>query len=128
MFGRKPKKHERSPGHVKREQEWVAKWLAQQAARDAAQKATEAAQASSLSSDQIKKEEIERMKEIAHTAFMTHPAASEEDFERCWPGLRDEMFKQHAIKVLSKTQAPDESLTDIEAAFRLFLSENDAAE
>lgn len=128
MFGRKPKKRERSPEHIKREQELVAKWLAQQAARRAAQKSAEQEQDKSRSAEQIKKEEIERMKEIAHTAFMTHPAVTEEDFERCWPGLRDEMFKQHAIKVLAKTQAPDESLTDIEAAFRLFLSENHSSE
>lgn len=128
MFGRKPKKHERGHEHLKREQELVAKWLAQQAARRNAQELAEGAQDSPGSAEQIKKEEIERMREIAHTAFMTHPAATEEDFERCWPGLRDEMFKQHAIKVLAKTQVPDESLTDIEAAFRLFLSENDSSE
>ena len=106
----------------------ITKWLAQQAARKAAQKSVEQAQAESRSSDQIRKEEIERMRDIAHTAFMTHPAATEEDFERCWPVIRDEMFKQHAIKVLAKTQAPSETLTDIEAAFRLFISEKDSSE
>ncbi len=128
MFGRKSKKHERSPERIEQEQALIKKWLEQEAARKAAQKSAEQAQDNYLTSDQLKKEEIERMRVIAHTAFMTHPAATEEDFKRCWPGLRDEMFKQHAIKVLSKTQAPDETLTEIEAAFRMFLSERDSSE
>ena len=127
MFRRKPKKHERNPEHVKQEQALITKWLEQQAARKTATESPEQAQDNSRSADQIKKEEIERMKVIAHTAFMTHPAATDEDFERCWPSLRDEMFKQHAIKVLARTQVPDESLTEIEAAFRMFLSENDSS-
>jgi hypothetical protein len=40
------------------------------------------------------------MKGTVKEAFMTHPAATEEDFERCWPALRDEIFKQYTMKVL----------------------------
>lgn len=75
------------------------------------------------SAHQIKKEELERLRATAHAALMTRPAATEEDFDRCWPALRDEMFKQHAINVLATIQAHDGPLTDMEAAFRLFVSE-----
>lgn len=52
----------------------------------------------------------EEMREIVRQAFMNHPAATEEDFERCWPGIRDEMFVQHALRVYgtSRTQAEEE--------------------
>ena len=33
-------------------------------------------------------------------AFLSHPAATEQDFERCWPDIRDEIFKQYTLKVL----------------------------
>jgi hypothetical protein len=33
-------------------------------------------------------------------AFLSHPAATEQDFERCWPAIRDEIFKQYTMKVL----------------------------
>ena len=124
MFRSKHKKHLRNPEQFEREQALIRQWLTQKAARTAAQKQEEGAL---RSAEQIKKEELERMKAMAHTAFMTHPAATEEDFDRCWPAMRDEMFRQHAIKVLAATQVPDESLTDIEAAFRLFLSERDSS-
>lgn len=40
------------------------------------------------------------MKGTVKEAFMSHPAATEEDFERCWPSIRDEIFKQYTMKVL----------------------------
>jgi len=42
------------------------------------------------------------MKATVREAFMSHPAATEEDFDRCWPELRDEIFKQYTMKVLEK--------------------------
>lgn len=42
-----------------------------------------------------------RFKVWAHAAFLSHPAATEEDFERSWPLIRDEMLRQHAVTVLS---------------------------
>ena len=47
--------------------------------------------------EQTKVEACEDMREVVRAAFMTHPAATEADFERCWPSLRDEVFKQHAL-------------------------------
>jgi hypothetical protein len=40
------------------------------------------------------------MKGTVKEAFMTHPAATEEDFERCWPAIRDDIFKEYTRKVL----------------------------
>ena len=45
-------------------------------------------------------EVVNEMKETVREAFMCHPAATEEDFERCWPAIRDEIFKQHTMEVL----------------------------
>ena len=33
--------------------------------------------------------------------FLTHQAATEEDFERCWPELLDSVLMEHAFRVLS---------------------------
>jgi len=41
------------------------------------------------------------LREIARAAFMSHPAATEHDFHRCWPYIRDEMLKQHALEELA---------------------------
>ena len=39
---------------------------------------------------------LEEMKRHARAAFVSGAAATEEDFERCWPELRNEMFRQRA--------------------------------
>ena len=40
------------------------------------------------------------MKEKAREIFMSHPAASAEDFERCWPMIRDQLFVRRTLDVL----------------------------
>ena len=37
-------------------------------------------------------EELGLMKREAFEAFMRHPAATEDEFERLWPATRDELF------------------------------------
>ena len=39
---------------------------------------------------------LEEMKQHVREAFLSGAAATEEDFERCWPELRNEMFRQRA--------------------------------
>ncbi|MBA3438801.1 MAG: hypothetical protein H0T92_02900 [Pyrinomonadaceae bacterium] len=39
---------------------------------------------------------LEEMKQHARAAFISGAAATEEDFERYWPDLRNEMFRQRA--------------------------------
>ena len=41
--------------------------------------------------------ELELMKQEAFDAFMRHPAAMEEDFERLWPLIRDELWIQFVV-------------------------------
>ena len=55
---------------------------------------------------QSKAEACEDMRAIVREAFMSHPAATEEDFERCWPSIRDEMFKQHALRLYNTQASP----------------------
>ncbi|MDQ3754215.1 MAG: hypothetical protein M3371_05725 [Acidobacteriota bacterium] len=42
-------------------------------------------------------------KQVVREAFLTHYATTEEDFERCWPRLRDDQFCEHATDVLFTT-------------------------
>jgi len=37
----------------------------------------------------------------ARKAFMTNSAASEADFRQCWPSLRHELLKKHALEELA---------------------------
>ncbi len=39
---------------------------------------------------------LEQMKQHMREAFLSGGAATVEDFERCWPELRNEMFRQQA--------------------------------
>lgn len=55
-------------------------------------------------------EALYQMREVARAAFMSHPAATEGDFRRCWPSIREEMLKQHALEELAANPALSESL------------------
>lgn len=46
-----------------------------------------------------------RMWETARDAFMSHPAATRSDFLRCWPSIRAELLKQHALEKLAGNSA-----------------------
>lgn len=39
------------------------------------------------------------LKHVAREVFLTQPTATEEDFERCWPELRDRMFLEYTLDV-----------------------------
>ncbi len=39
---------------------------------------------------------LEQMKQHARAAFLSDGAATEEEFERCWPELRNQIFRQRA--------------------------------
>lgn len=65
--------------------------------------------------ERARAESTARMRAIARAAFMSHPAATVMDFERCWPEIRDELFRQHTIQLLTESVAQVEELTpDIE--------------
>jgi hypothetical protein len=48
---------------------------------------------------------VYRMWETARAAFMSHPAATEIEFRRCWPSIRAELLKQHALDELAGNPA-----------------------
>ena len=50
------------------------------------------------------------LREVARAAFMSHPAATEYDFRRCWPSIREELLKQHALEELAANPALSQSL------------------
>ncbi|MDT7540295.1 MAG: hypothetical protein QOE33_199 [Acidobacteriota bacterium] len=52
-----------------------------------------------------KLEALGDLRTAVRAALMTHPAATEEDFERCWPAIRDEIFKQHTLRVYNSRAA-----------------------
>jgi len=46
-----------------------------------------------------------QLREVARLAFMLHPAATQDDFRRCWPSIRDEILKQHCLEELAANPA-----------------------
>jgi hypothetical protein len=46
-----------------------------------------------------------QLREVARLAFMLHPAATQDDFRRCWPSIRDEILKQHCLEELAVNPA-----------------------
>ena len=46
----------------------------------------------------------------ARAAFMSHPAATEYDFRRLWPSIREELLKQHALEELAGNPGLSQSL------------------
>jgi hypothetical protein len=44
---------------------------------------------------------VYRMWETARAAFMSHPAATEIDFRKCWPSIHEELLKRHALEELA---------------------------
>src|SRR4051812_37648598 len=92
----------RTAEHIERDRE-----VAEQFALVVSQrKQSDAPQQKSLMADRREKEKARaestaRMRAIAKAAFMSHPAATPIDFERCWPQIRDELFRQHTIQLVT---------------------------
>ena len=85
--------HSRLVGHlVQQRVEQESQWQRQRAEEDRRRALERAVQ-------QSKAEACDDLRAVVREAFMSHPAATEADFERCWPELRDEMFRQHALRV-----------------------------
>jgi len=61
------------------------------------------------------------MWETARAAFMSHPAATEMDFRKCWPSIYEELLKQHALEELAGNPAASnplvEEMTDSDEIF-----------
>ena len=50
---------------------------------------------------------LEQMKQHARTAFLSGSVATEEEFERCWPTLRDYMFRLQACHGVIRSWAAE---------------------
>ena len=66
---------------------------------------------------------VYRMWETARAAFMSHPAATEIEFRRCWPSIRAELLKQHALDELAGNPALTNRLVEEVTASDQILSE-----
>ncbi|MGB8508010.1 MAG: hypothetical protein WCD76_06385 [Pyrinomonadaceae bacterium] len=42
------------------------------------------------------------LKNIVRETFMAHFASTEDDFERCWPRLRDDILCEHAAQIFNQ--------------------------
>lgn len=45
---------------------------------------------------------LSELRATARAAFMKHPAATDYDFRRCWPSIREEILKRHALEELAE--------------------------
>ncbi|HEX8745802.1 MAG TPA: hypothetical protein VF717_01295 [Pyrinomonadaceae bacterium] len=50
--------------------------------------------------EQARVEAARNLKESARVVFMSHPAATGQDFERCWPSIRDQMLIRYTLSGL----------------------------
>ncbi len=55
---------------------------------------------------------LEQMKQHARAAFLSDGAATEEEFERCWPELRNQIFRQRAKAAAQEFAIPVGQQTD----------------
>ncbi|HYO62302.1 MAG TPA: hypothetical protein VER08_01455, partial [Pyrinomonadaceae bacterium] len=60
--------------------------------------------------DPVKFRAAEKFRAEVRECFLTHPATTSADFDRCWPKLRDEIFKRHARRALGLRPAPPRRL------------------
>ncbi len=64
---------------------------------------------------------VYRMWETARAAFMSHPAATEMDFRKCWPSIHEELLTQYALEELAGNPAASnplvEEMTDSDEIF-----------
>jgi len=64
---------------------------------------------------------VYRMWETARAAFMSHPAATDMDFRKCWPSIHEELLKRHALEELAGNSAASsplvEEMTDSDEIF-----------
>lgn len=88
------------PESLEEDREQIQKWIAfVDARRNGGQE--RARESRSNAEDLRLAHALYELREVARAAFMSHPAASETDFRRCWPSIREELLKQHALEELA---------------------------
>jgi hypothetical protein len=100
-YQRNLKKYRRAhPESLEEEREHIQRWIAYVESRAERQtnKRRDLEEAKTVAA-------LAELREVARLAFMRHPAATEYDFRRCWPGIREEILKQHALEELAANPA-----------------------
>jgi len=92
-----------NPKSLEEEQKQIQQWLSHVDNRRRAQQ--QGTREIPVSKEKKLAEALYQMEEVARAAFMSHPAATEWDFRRCWPSIRAEMLKQHALEELAANPA-----------------------
>lgn len=94
----------RHPESIEQEREQIQKWIAVVAATQR-EKQQDPRENRSYEEQARLAQALYELRETARAAFMRHPAATEYDFRRCWPSIREEMLKQHALEELAADPA-----------------------
>jgi hypothetical protein len=87
------------PESLEKEREQIQRWLAYVKSRSEQETNNEGNQEAKTN------EARAQLREVARLAFMLHPAATQDDFRRCWPSIRDEILKQHCLEELAANPA-----------------------
>jgi len=104
----KPREYERAlqkyrqahPETLVEEREQILRWIKYVEARNRLEKQNHTENRVSEEEARIAKA-LYALREVARAAFMRHPASTEYDFLRCWPSIRQEVLKQHALEELA---------------------------
>ena len=83
------------PESLEKETEQIQRWLTYVKSRSEQETNNEKNQEAKIN------EARSQLREVACLAFMLHPAATQDDFLRCWPSIRDEILKQHCLEELA---------------------------
>lgn len=92
------------PESLEKEREQIQRWIAHVDASPRAEQ-QDNKENPFYAEEATRAQALNQLQEIARAAFMSHPAASEFDFRRCWPSIREEMLKQHALEELAANPA-----------------------
>ena len=87
------------PESLEKEREQIQRWLTYVKSRSEPETNNEKNQEAKIN------EARSQLREVARLAFMLHPAATQDDFRRCWPSIRDEILKQHCLEELAANPA-----------------------
>lgn len=99
------------PESLEQDREKINQWLAYVQSR----KVIEAQQRDERQQVEMRRAAaLSNLREAARTAFMSHPAATEYDFHRCWPYIREEILKRHALDELAANPELLAKITDSE--------------
>jgi|SRR5918912_1595630 vacuolar-type H+-ATPase catalytic subunit A/Vma1 len=113
------------PKRIAQDQEKIQEWVTRVAETRRNKNNRQEKIAAAIEPRETEREKMLRQtRETVRTAFMRHPAATEADFRRCWPSIREELLKRHtlddlaanpsAIQMFSLTNTAGESQANLD--------------